>query len=65
MDPAARLMSTELMPRPIADLREVALGDLATLAGDGDGIILGVAARMVDGGENPSRVHTTIFNSAI
>ena len=65
MDSAAQLMPTGLVARPIPDLLGISLEELAGLADNGDEVILGVAARMVDAEENPSHVSVTIFNSAI
>jgi FXSXX-COOH protein len=62
---SAQFTPTGLGTRPAPDLRGVPLTELAGRAGDGDEVILDVAARMIDGEENPSHVQATTFNSAI
>jgi hypothetical protein len=62
---SAQFTPTGLGTRPSPDLRGVSLTELAGRAGEGDDVILGVAARMIDGEGNPSHVQATIFNSAI
>jgi hypothetical protein len=49
----------------IPDLRNIPLDQLATLAAEGEGVVVGVVSRIVAGQENPSLVEAMMFNSTI
>jgi hypothetical protein len=63
MDFLAQLRTDGSGSRPIPDLRNTPLEELALLACDEDGLIHDVVARMVDSGQ--PLVSATMFNSAI
>jgi hypothetical protein len=65
MDSAARLVADGLGSRPIPDLRNTPLGELARRADDGRDAIADIVARMVDDGGGQSSVSATMFNSAL
>jgi hypothetical protein len=65
MSSPAQLMAEGPAQCSIPDLGGISLRELAGMASDGDGAILGLVARMTDGLESPPLVPAMIFNSAI
>jgi hypothetical protein len=65
MDSAAQLMTERLSSRPIPDLQNTPLEELALQARDGHDFILDIVAQMIDDGDGQSSVPATMFNSAI
>jgi hypothetical protein len=65
MDPAAQLMTDGLGSRPIPDLRNIPLEELAMQARDCDYPIQDIVEQMIDIGDGHPSVSATIFNSSI
>jgi|HubBroStandDraft_5_1064220.scaffolds.fasta_scaffold1985079_2 hypothetical protein len=65
MDSAAQLVADGLSYRPIPDLRNIPLGELASQADDGSRHVDDVEARMVPGRSGQLPVSATMFSSAI
>jgi hypothetical protein len=64
MDSAVQLVADGLSYRPIPDLRNIPLGELARQADDGSRHVDDVEARMVPGSAGQAPV-STMFSSAI
>ena len=65
MDSAAQLVADGLSHRPIPDLRNISLEELARQADDGASHVGDVEARMVPGRSGQPPVSATMFSSAI
>jgi hypothetical protein len=65
MDSAVQLVADGLSYRPIPDLRNIPLGELARQADDGSCHVDDVEVRMIAGSGGQASVSATMFSSAI